>query len=133
MFSDLLKYAMSILIFKAFHNLLPVNYKISVGEKNMFSIKFSRTNLRRQCTSNVGIRLLNDLPVNLRKYVFQKEHEVQFFAMLLSCGDKVYCVNYYYCVFLLIRCIMYSPFSFLFDMLYACSRPLITLCMRPLV
>ena len=70
MFSDLLKYAMSVLIFKAFHNLLPVYYKISVGEKNMFSIQFSRTNLRRQCTSNVGIRLLDDLPVHVKNIFF---------------------------------------------------------------
>ena len=70
-FSDLLKYAMSILMFKAFHNLLPINIQNifqmhinirSSRRKNMFSIKYSRTNLRRQCASNAGIRLWNALP-----------------------------------------------------------------------
>ena len=32
----------------------------------MFSINYSRTNLMRQCTSNVGKRLLDDLPVDLK-------------------------------------------------------------------
>ena len=77
MFSDLLQYAMSILMFKAFHNLLPANiqniYKIhknirSSRRQNMFFKNYSRTNLRRHCTSNVGKRLWNDLPVDL-KYI----------------------------------------------------------------
>ena len=32
----------------------------------MFSINYSRTNLRRHCTSKVGKRLWNDLPVDLK-------------------------------------------------------------------
>ena len=31
----------------------------------MFSINYWPTNLRRQCTLNVGIRLWNDLPVDI--------------------------------------------------------------------
>ena len=70
MFSDLLQYAMSILMFKAFHNLLPANiqniFKIHINirssrRQNMFPINYSRTN----CT-NVGKRLWNDLPVDLK-------------------------------------------------------------------
>ena len=66
MFSDLLQYSMSILLFKAFHNLLPANiqniFKIHINirssrRQNMFSINYSRTNLRRHCTSNVRKRL----------------------------------------------------------------------------
>ena len=40
---------------------------------------------------------------------FQKEHEVQFFAMLLNCCGEVYLANCIYCVFLLMRGIMYCP------------------------
>ena len=70
-FPDLLEYAMAILMFKAFHNLLPINIQFffqihinirSSRRKNMFSIKYSCTNLRRQCASNAGIRLWNALP-----------------------------------------------------------------------
>ena len=70
-FLDLLEYAMAILMFEAFHNLLPINiqnlFQIHINirssrRKNMFSIKYSRTNLRRQCASNAGIRLLNASP-----------------------------------------------------------------------
>ena len=47
----------------------------------MYSINYSRTKLRRQCTSNVGIRLWNDLPIDISNissiYLFkQKEYEV---------------------------------------------------------
>ena len=70
-FPDLLEYTMAILMSKAFHNLLPINiqnlFQIYINirssrRKNMFSIKYSRTNLRRQCASNAGIRLWNALP-----------------------------------------------------------------------
>ena len=70
-FPDHLEYAMATLMFKAFHNLLPINIQFffqiyinirSGRRKNMFSIKYSRTNLRRQCVSNTGIRLWNALP-----------------------------------------------------------------------
>ena len=91
MFSDLLQYAMSILMFKAFPNLLPANiqniFKIHVNirssrRQNMFSINYSRTNLGRHCTSNVGKRLWNDLPVDLKNissiYLFKKNMKFSF-------------------------------------------------------
>ena len=91
MFSDLLQYAMSILMFKAFHNLLPANiqniFKIHINirssrRQNMFSINYSHTNLRRHCTSNVGKRLWNDLPVDLKNiasiYLFKKNMKFIF-------------------------------------------------------
>ena len=63
----------------------------------LFSIDYSRTNLRRQCTSNVGKRLSNNLPVDLNNissiYLFKKKMKFCFFAMLLSCGDMGYCAN----------------------------------------
>ena len=61
-------------------------------------MNYSSTNLRRHCTSNVGKRLWNDLPVDLKNissiYLIQKEHEVQFFARLLNRGEEVYIVNF---------------------------------------
>ena len=91
MFSDLLQYAMSILMFKAFHNLFPASiqniYKIHLNirssrRRNMFSINYCRTNLRRHCTSNVGKRLWNDLPVDLKNissiYLFKKNMKFSF-------------------------------------------------------
>ena len=91
MFSDPLQYAMSILMFKAFHNLLPANiqniFKIHINirssrRQNMFSINSSRTNLRRHCTSNVGKRLWNDLPVDLKNissiYLFKNNMKFSF-------------------------------------------------------
>ena len=62
------------LILKTFHNLPPFNIQNilknhmnirSSRRKNMFSVNYSRTNLRRQCTSSVRIRLWNDLPIDI--------------------------------------------------------------------
>ena len=48
----------------------------------MFSINYFRTNLRRHCTSNVGKRLWNDLPVDLKNissiYLFKKKMKFSF-------------------------------------------------------
>ena len=48
----------------------------------MFSIDYSRTNLRRHCTSIVGKRLWNDLPVDLKNissiYLFKKNMKFSF-------------------------------------------------------
>ena len=48
----------------------------------MFSINYSRTNLRRHCTSNVGKRLWNDLPVDLKNisliYLLKKKMKFSF-------------------------------------------------------
>ena len=70
MFSDLLQYAMSILMFKAFHNLLPANiqniFKIHINIRSTRRQNYSCTNLRRHCTSNVGKGLWNDLSVDLK-------------------------------------------------------------------
>ena len=97
MFSDLPPYAMSILMFKAFHNLLPANilniFKIHINirssrRQNMFSINYSRTNLRRHCTFNVGKRLWNDLPVDLKNisliYIFKKNMKFSFLEVIES-------------------------------------------------
>ena len=56
----------------------------------MFTANYSRTNLRRQRrpTSNVGIRLRYDLPIditNILSIYFQKEYKVQSLTILLSC------------------------------------------------
>ena len=91
MFSDLLQYSMSILMFKAFHILLLANiqniFKIHINIRssrrlNMFSINYSRTNLRRHCTSNVRKRLWNDLSVDLKNissiYLLKKNMKLSF-------------------------------------------------------
>ena len=59
----------------------------------MFSINNFHTNLRRQCTSNVGIKLWNDLPIDITNTtsIYLKDYKtVQLLAMLLSCDDKIY-------------------------------------------
>ena len=97
MSSDLLQYAMSILMFKAFYNLLPANIQNIVEiyinirssrRQNMFSINYSHTNLRRHCTSNIGKRLWNDLPVDLNNilsiYLFKKNMKFSFFKVIES-------------------------------------------------
>ena len=77
---------MAILMFKALHNLLPINIQNPfqiliydhVGEKTCFHK--SRTNLRGQCASNAGIRLWNALPDDITSiyliYLF-KRHEIK--------------------------------------------------------
>ena len=63
------------------------------------------------------IRWSEEYIVNLS---FKKEHEAQFFAMLLNRGEEVYLVNFSV-LFLLMRSIMYSSL-FSLDMLEACFR-----------
>ena len=76
---------MAILMFKAFHSLLQISmqnlFQIHINIRssrttNMFSIKYSRSNLRRQCASNAGIRLWNALPddiTNYLQYIYSKD------------------------------------------------------------
>ena len=73
-------------------------YKIRLA-KNMFFINYSWTNLRRQCASNVGIRLWKDLLIDITNMssILKKIYNVLLLAMFLSWDDKVYVVNYYLC------------------------------------
>ena len=77
---------MSILMFKAFHNhrnivniqkIFKIRINIrSISRKNMFSINYSHTNLKRQCTLIVGIKLRNDLAVDLKNKEYSLPHQL---------------------------------------------------------
>ena len=75
-FPDLLEYAMAILMFKAFHNLLPINnqnfFQIHINirssrRKNMFSIKYSRANFRRMLWNALPDDITNISSIHLFK------------------------------------------------------------------
>ena len=79
MFSDLLQYAMSILMFKAFHNLLHANIQNFI-KLNKYKIKYEAKHVFHKLFLHK--RLWNDLPVDLNNissiYLFKKNMKFSF-------------------------------------------------------
>ena len=73
-FNELVKYSTLLLMYKAFHNLLPHNVQniceININNRsnrrpNRFSVKYARTKLRSRSASIYGVSLWDDLPVKI--------------------------------------------------------------------
>ena len=70
-FQDIVKVRSLLLLYRAFHRLLPSSVQISfkhaskthnTRSQNRFAVDFSRTTTKRQSTVGIGVKLWNNLP-----------------------------------------------------------------------
>ena len=93
-FLDLVQYKCGLIMYRAFHNKLPLNLqrlfkigdavKYTTRQSKKFRVKYRRTNVMEHCISIAGTKIWNELPVNVVEsksiFVFKKQLKAYFIS-----------------------------------------------------